>query len=248
MRGEYLTALLDGTTDDAVLLRRARSGGIDPAAVRTVLVLDGPHAGAAAARAARHGHGWSVEYAGLGVALLPATPADARDRASQAPVTAVAAQAGGTIATIRAAHRRARSGIRLLHALGRTGTSADSDELGIYEALFSGAGDGTLDRFVTATIGPLADHDREHGTRLTETLDVYLTHTARHAATAEALHIHPNTLYQRLARISTVLGDDWKEPGRSVEVQWALRLHRLSDRLATPGPDREPATGARGQD
>ncbi|MFC7472348.1 LysR substrate-binding domain-containing protein [Actinomadura keratinilytica] len=45
VRGEYLTALLDGTTDDAVLLRRARSGGIDPAAVRTVLVLDGPQAG-----------------------------------------------------------------------------------------------------------------------------------------------------------------------------------------------------------
>ncbi|MFD4302262.1 helix-turn-helix domain-containing protein [Streptomyces albidoflavus] len=250
VRGEYLTALLDGTTDDAVLLRRARSGGIDPAAVRTVLVLDGPQAGPAAARAARHHQGWSVEYGGLGVALLPTTPADARDRVAPEPVTAVAAPADGTIATIRAAHRRARSGLRLLHALGRTGAAADSDGLGIYEALFSNAGDGTLDRFVTATIGPLADHDRAHGTRLTETLDAYLTHTSRHTATAEALHIHPNTLYQRLARISTVLGEGWKEPGRAVEVQWALRLHRLSHRLATPGTDPDPGTakGARGED
>ncbi|MEY6568650.1 PucR family transcriptional regulator, partial [Streptomyces sp. PGLac3x] len=188
--------------------------------------------------------------AGRGVALLPTTPADARDRVAPEPVTAVAAPAGGTIATIRAAHRRARSGLRLLHALGRTGTAADSDELGIYEALFSGAGDGTLDRFVTATIGPLADHDRTHGTRLTETLDAYLTHTARHPATAEALHIHPNTLYQRLAKIGTVLGEGWKEPGRAVEVQWALRLYRLSPRRATPGnaPAPGPPKGARGED
>ena len=48
-----------------------------------------------------------------------------------------------------------------------------------------------------------------------------------HARTCDALHIHPNTLYQRLDRVTEVLGPRWKEPDRALELQVALRLHRL---------------------
>ncbi|MFD0536439.1 helix-turn-helix domain-containing protein [Actinomadura luteofluorescens] len=46
--------------------------------------------------------------------------------------------------------------------------------------------------------------------------------------TAERLHIHVNTVSQRLDRIARLLGDDWQAPERALELQLALRLHRLS--------------------
>jgi DNA-binding PucR family transcriptional regulator len=41
------------------------------------------------------------------------------------------------------------------------------------------------------------------------------------------LHVHPNTVAQRLARIGELLGADWRDPARSLDVQLALRVHRL---------------------
>jgi DNA-binding PucR family transcriptional regulator len=39
--------------------------------------------------------------------------------------------------------------------------------------------------------------------------------------------VHPNTVSQRLDRIGTLLGDDWRDPARGLDVQLALRLFRL---------------------
>jgi DNA-binding PucR family transcriptional regulator len=37
-----------------------------------------------------------------------------------------------------------------------------------------------------------------------------------------------NTVAQRLERVGRLLGDDWQSPARVLEIQLALRLHRLS--------------------
>ncbi|MDX6363858.1 MAG: hypothetical protein QOC85_2868, partial [Streptomyces sp.] len=37
-----------------------------------------------------------------------------------------------------------------------------------------------------------------------------------------------NTVAQRLERVGRLLGEDWQSPGRALEIQLALRLHRLS--------------------
>jgi DNA-binding PucR family transcriptional regulator len=36
-----------------------------------------------------------------------------------------------------------------------------------------------------------------------------------------------NTAAQRLDRVARLLGPDWQQPDRALEVQLALRLHRL---------------------
>ena len=38
-----------------------------------------------------------------------------------------------------------------------------------------------------------------------------------------------NTVVQRLDRIASLLGEDWQQPDRALEIQIALRLHRLHD-------------------
>jgi DNA-binding PucR family transcriptional regulator len=60
---------------------------------------------------------------------------------------------------------------------------------------------------------------------------VYLDTGRHHAATAERLHVHANTLYQRLARVGTVLGEGWKDGEAALELHLALRLHRLARSL-----------------
>ena len=42
--------------------------------------------------------------------------------------------------------------------------------------------------------------------------------------------MHPNTVAQRLDRIGTLLGEDWRDPSRGLDVQLALRLCRLRSR------------------
>ena len=40
--------------------------------------------------------------------------------------------------------------------------------------------------------------------------------------------MHVNTVTQRLERVSRLIGKDWSSPDRALEVQLALRLHRLT--------------------
>ena len=64
---------------------------------------------------------------------------------------------------------------------------------------------------------------------------------ARPAETAKRLHVHPNTVAQRLDRIGTLLGEDWRDPARRLDVQLALRLRRLvplTRRVVSRGPHR----------
>jgi len=82
--------------------------------------------------------------------------------------------------------------------------------------------------FVRRTMGPVLDYDEERGTELVATLEAYFSNDRNLARTREALHIHVNTVTQRLERIGTLLGDDWQQHDRSLEVQIALRLHRIS--------------------
>jgi GAF domain-containing protein len=237
-RGEFMHALLSSGADEASLVRRARAIGIDLHAVTTVAVVDSEPVGstvaaAFAARLAAELRGWSAAHSEQVVVLLPASVEDARDvvtRLSAAeaatPTTGLAAGRGGPDG-VRTAHEEARQTATLLLALDRAGSHAVSDDLGLYRSLFSRAGRTELGTFIRTTVGPLLDHDRDRQRDLAVTLETYLEQARHHARTCEVLHIHPNTLYQRLDRITEVLGAQWKDPGRALELQVALRLHRL---------------------
>jgi DNA-binding PucR family transcriptional regulator len=65
------------------------------------------------------------------------------------------------------------------------------------------------------------------GTDLAGTLSAWFAAGGSHRHAAEALHVHVNTVVQRLERVGSLLGAGWGEPERALEVQLALRLHRL---------------------
>ncbi|MFI1830467.1 PucR family transcriptional regulator [Streptomyces sp. NPDC020412] len=83
-----------------------------------------------------------------------------------------------------------------------------------------------LAAFVERAIGPLRTHDATSRPPLLPTLESYLTHAGRKAETARDLHLNRQTLYNRLARISDLLGADLDDPQTVLALSLALRARR----------------------
>jgi DNA-binding PucR family transcriptional regulator len=115
-----------------------------------------------------------------------------------------------------------------LCTLGRRGEVSDPPGLGIARLLLGDSGPEELAAFVQSTIGRVLEYDERRGTDLVETLEAWFASGARPAETAKALHIHPNTVAQRLDRVTRLLGAGWRDPRRALDLQLALRFHRLS--------------------
>ena len=147
--------------------------------------------------------------------------------------TSVAATCGGAgpirgadaMATLPAAHAEALRCVDTLVALNRHGQGADASQLGFVGFVLGDQPD--VGGFVQAQLGPLMAYDTRRRTDLVATLSAYFQAGQSPARASQVLHIHVNTVTQRLDRIAQLLGDGWQEPDRALEIQVALRLHRL---------------------
>ncbi|MFG2475035.1 helix-turn-helix domain-containing protein [Streptomyces fagopyri] len=256
VRGELLDDLLDARDRDPRLLReRATRLHADLDAVHVVLAarLDTTAADAdreadarrrlwsAASHLAATGHGLAAARDGGTVLLLPLGPDEtatdlARRTAGQlgtavheavtvgasAPLEALAAHPEA----VAAAYAEGQRCLEALRLLGRAGDGAAAEDFGFLGLLL--AGDRDISGFVGRTIGRVVDYDQQRGTDLLRTLDAYFACGMSPARTKDDLHVHVNTVAQRLERVGRLLGEDWQSPARVLEIQLALRLHRLS--------------------
>lgn len=236
---ELVHDLITGTTRDRELLAdRAARLGADLARPHAVVVVDVPDAdrsrmASAAGHLAATVGGLAGEVDGHTVLLLPHTDAAAGARRAAAdigaavgrPATAGAAGPVTDAADPAAAYTEARRCVAALHALGRSGEAASAEELGFVGLLLAN-GKGVPD-FVDDTLGPLLDYDRARGTELTRTAAAYFDCGRSLARTGETLHIHVNTVTQRLDRITALLGPEWRDAGRELQLRLALHLRRL---------------------
>jgi sugar diacid utilization regulator len=169
---------------------------------RAVLLLPGEEAGAAARRLAKE----------LAVAIGQ-------------PVTVGAAGPVSGPERVPAAHAEAKRCLEALTALGRCGDGTSSRELGFMGVLLGEA--GGVERFVNAVLGPVLEYDERRGTGLIQTLEMYFANGGNLTRAKDDLHVHVNTVAQRLDRVSQLLGSDWQDAEPALEIQLALRLHRL---------------------
>jgi DNA-binding PucR family transcriptional regulator len=77
-------------------------------------------------------------------------------------------------------------------------------------------------QLVTQILDPIAEH-RD----LLSTLTIYLEHDCAVPATAAALHLHPNSVRYRLARIEEVLGRRLSDPRTLTSLFLALQARKL---------------------
>jgi hypothetical protein len=245
VRGELLEELLTAPVRDTDALReRGRRLGADLDGSHAVVVAPveercRPRALAAATHLAATRGGLAGAHGGCVVLCLPELepgPAAALARreltaAGAGPVTVGGAGPARGPGAVADAHAEAARCAATLVALGRAGGSASADELGFFGLL---VGDGQDVRgFVTATLGPVLEYDARRKTDLAGTLQAFFDAGSSPARVAEALSVHVNTVTQRLERVGRLLGTEWSTPARALEVQLALRLHRLTDAVGT---------------
>lgn len=75
-------------------------------------------------------------------------------------------------------------------------------------------------------LGPLGQHDAEHGTELLHTLGVWLRHHGRQLPAARELDVHRHTLTHRLEQIATLTGADLDDFQARAELALALRYYQ----------------------
>lgn len=256
-RGDLLVDLLVGRSGAGSLTARASLLGADLSRQHAVLVVDGvdPQLRQSAADLATNVRGLSAEVGDRLVVVLPEEDAlDAGGRlllragprtgavhppvGRAVPTVGVAGPVTG-VDGVRAAYEEATRCLDALLALGRRGEVADAGTLGFVGLLLARHDPA---QHVRARLGPLLDYDRQRGTALVHTLEMWLAEDRHLARTGERLHVHPNTVAQRLDRVGRLLGPGWQDPANLLELGLALRLRRVLP--AEPG--HQPPADAEG--
>ncbi|MEX0173018.1 GAF domain-containing protein [Streptomyces sp. LMG1-1-1.1] len=246
VRGELLDDLLvdpaaSPRRDGGSLALRARRLGVDLARPHAVAVLDCEPAlrarlsdetarkarGLGGLAGTRHGHVVLLVPGDRPGTLARALAADLA-RTLGAPVTVGAAGPGHGPEHLAALHAESLRCLTALHALDRTGEGADIADLGFIGVLLGDRSD--VGSYVERVLGPVLAYDAERGTELVRTLRAYYDQGGSLSRAKAALHVHVNTVVQRLDRVAQLLGPDWNTPVRALETHLALRLHQLARR------------------
>ncbi|MFJ9979542.1 helix-turn-helix domain-containing protein [Streptomyces cyaneofuscatus] len=96
------------------------------------------------------------------------------------------------------------------------------DDLTTLNALLAGVPTDVRTAFGIHALGPLADATNPSHRMLLETLDTFLAHNGSWARTAEALHLHVNTVHYRIRRVELLTGRDLARLDHKLDLKAAL--------------------------
>lgn len=239
VRGELVSDILRGNQERwQDLLLRARARDVRLHELRSVVVVtvptDGRRSATEALRRSVPG-GLVGQRDGMLVVLSPlGDPLDAAQAAWNTvsavqcgPALAVAGPPARSAEALGQCYESARQCVRIVQLLNAPEGAVDSRTYEPYMAMFGG-GSRDLSGFIDATIGPVLRWDTERRTELFETLRAFADSYASPSRTARVLHVHINTVSQRLERIGILLGPQWREPESLFRISVAARLHSLA--------------------
>lgn len=117
--------------------------------------------------------------------------------------------------------------------------AADADESGHlgsghprqrshYTYLVNSLPQEALDPLLVDLVAPLTAHDEASGSHLIETVEVFLQHDGSVQAAARTMHLHPNSLRHRLARVHELTGRNPLLFRDQVDFALALEARRRS--------------------
>ncbi|WP_179276522.1 helix-turn-helix domain-containing protein [Rhodococcus sp. 14-1411-2a] len=121
-------------------------------------------------------------------------------------------------------HRSAVGALGMLALTGRIDTTVSLDELGLVGLLLQLDDTSQLLSFADRILGPVRSHDTARGTDLLKTLRTYFACGLANRDTARSLHVHVNTVGQRLRRIQMLTGMDLARPDHAMEIAVALTV------------------------
>ena len=126
------------------------------------------------------------------------------------------------------AYRTAKGALDIALRAGRTNTVVQLADLGVIGLLLQLEDSSQLAAFARRTLGPLLDYDESHQTDLVHTLRTYFACRNDRNRAAATLHIHPNTVTQRLRRVEQLCGVELVEPSTILQFSAALTVHDVA--------------------
>ncbi|MHA3020898.1 helix-turn-helix domain-containing protein [Mycobacterium sp. BMJ-28] len=179
----------------------------------------------------------SAMHRGDVVTMWPLGDSTVEDAAA-AVRRAMAAAAPGTAATLAVSppgsatygesYRTAKGALDIAVRAGRTNTVVRLGDLGVVGLLLQLDDPAQLTAFADRTLGPVTAYDAAHHTDLVTTLRRYFACKLDRNATAGVLHVHPNTVTQRIRRIETLCGVDFGDPTVVVGFSAALTVQDVT--------------------
>jgi hypothetical protein len=237
--GEVVDDLVAGGERSVRAVPRARALGFDGTGPCVVLrVATGAGSGVrrtaqAFARARSGLAGWRL---GQLVVVLPGTQdkplaQELHATLSEKTTEALWVAASGPCDTIKgvpAGYVDAGNCLRAIQRLVRGGGWGTPASLGFVGVLLATDGADSLAAYATGVLDPLLEYDARRGTDLLATLETYVASGRSLRSAAAELNVHRNTVLQRLDRIGELIGEDWQQPEKLLELHVALRIHRLT--------------------
>jgi purine catabolism regulator len=161
---------------------------------------------------------------------LCAEPAAGSAQGMPALTLAIGKEAANVAAWPRSL-REAEQALLLGRQLLDTNRVLDFGDLGVYRLLVLLRETPELWEFYRATLAALADYDHKQGAELLKTLDAFFANLGNLARTAEALHVHRNTLLYRLDRIGDISGLNLDDAEDRLALWLALKAHPVLQHL-----------------
>ena len=122
----------------------------------------------------------------------------------------------GALEEARFAHRVAR-------ASGTPVSVVTSDQVASHVLLLATVPDDVRRTYTHRVLGPVLEHDRRNRSELVATLQEFLACSGSWSRTAEALHLHVNTVRYRIERVEQLTGRDLSQLEDRVDVFLALK-------------------------
>ncbi|MEV0407650.1 PucR family transcriptional regulator ligand-binding domain-containing protein [Actinoallomurus sp. NPDC050550] len=164
-----------------------------------------------------------TEFAALARRLVTGLAPRFGDRRLVAGLGGTAPDAAG----LRRPVLEAREACRVLRRRSGGPVVMAYDELNTHLLLLGRHDPETLRRFSSAVLDPLRAHDAARGGGLEASLRAFLDNDSHWAATAAALHVHVNTLRNRMTRVAELTGRDVNRTEDLVDLFLALRADAL---------------------
>jgi hypothetical protein len=162
-----------------------------------------------------------------GLADLPGLelPFGVSIRSGAAPSSGEGAGAGtSSVAALSRAVAEARQAQQLAALLGGGVRLVDSAQFGSYELLLAMVPEEARRTFRAALVGPLEAYDRDHGSELVRTLEVFLACSGSWNKAADEMFVHVNSLRYRISRIGELTGRDPRSLADQAAFLLALRM------------------------
>jgi sugar diacid utilization regulator len=131
------------------------------------------------------------------------------------------------IAELPRAYRTVRGALELAVDSGSS-TVVDLNDAAIDHLLLQLDDPPRLREFARTILGAAIDYDQIHATELLRTARVLIDHDLDRRAAAAALHLHPNTVQQRMRRLEGLTGMRPSRPRDLMQLTAALTVARIA--------------------